>query len=54
MLGISIKNKAMPLKKKNRPIFIIKSVVLAVKMLKIESGVNINSEAADMTAMRIP
>jgi hypothetical protein len=53
MLGISIKNKAMPLKRKNRPIFIIKSVVLAVKMLKIESGVNINSEAADMAAMRI-
>jgi hypothetical protein len=29
MLGISSKNSAMPLKRKNRPVFIIKSVVLA-------------------------
>ena len=54
MLRISSKNKAMPLKRKNRPTFIIKFVVLAVNMLKIESGVNINSEVADMATMMRP
>jgi hypothetical protein len=54
MLGISIKNNAMPIKRKNLPRFIITSVVLAVNMLKIESGVNNNSEPADIDAMIRP
>jgi hypothetical protein len=54
MLGISSKNRAMPLRRKNRPVFIIRSVVLAVNMEKNESFVNINSKVADTVAMMRP
>jgi hypothetical protein len=47
-------NTAIPLSKKNRPRFIITSVVLFVNMSKNESCANINSEIAEIEAIAMP
>ena len=47
-------NRAIPLRRKNRPRFIITSVVLFVNMSENESELNVNSENAEIEAMIIP
>ena len=52
--GISTINTAIPLKTKNRPRFIITSVVLFVKTSKKESCPAVKSEIAEIEAITIP
>jgi hypothetical protein len=47
-------NRAIPLRRKNRPRFIITSVVLFVNISKNESEPNVKSEMPEIKAIMIP
>ena len=52
--GVSIRKSAIPLNRKNRPELMVKSVVLLVKISKIDRCIVVERKRAEITVINIP